>query len=73
MKIIYLNKKNKQIVFSGSAQDVLNEVNYEAIYINEISSEELRVLLEMVNENNIYDYRNFIELAVMTLFEKICT
>lgn len=72
MKITYINNENKQIIFNGSTQEALDEINLEAVYIDEISLEELKEMQKMINEYNIYKYRNFMEIVLITVLKKLC-
>lgn len=70
MKAVYLNNEDEQITFNGSMQEVLDRLNQEAIYISEVTSKELKEMLEMINETNICKYRNFMETALIAVLTK---
>lgn len=70
MKAVYLNNEDEQITFNGSMQEVLDRLNQEAIYISEVTSKELKEMLEMINETNICKYRNFMEMALIAVLTK---
>lgn len=72
MRIIYINSENKQINFNGSMQEALELINKEALCIVEISLEALQKMMEMINEFNISEYRNFMEVALIAVLKKIC-
>lgn len=71
MKAVYLNNEDEQITFNGSMQEVLDRLNQEAIYISEVTSKELKEMLEMINETNICKYRNFMEMALIAVLTNI--
>lgn len=56
MKVVYLNNEDEQITFNGSMQ--------------EVTSKELKEMLEMINETNICKYRNFMETALIAVLTK---
>ncbi|GFI41892.1 hypothetical protein IMSAGC017_01938 [Thomasclavelia cocleata] len=72
MRIIYINSENKQINFNGSMQEALELINKEALCIVEISLEALQKMMEMINEFNISEYRNFMEVALIAVLKKLC-
>lgn len=71
MKVVYLNNEGERIIFNGSMQEVLDKLNQEAVYISDVTSKELKKMLEMINETNICKYRNFMEMALIAVLTNI--